>query len=589
MFKEMKNHLYVLILGVLITTMGCKEIQIGNEFLEKPPSVDVTIDTIFSNIDFAQRFLAGAYTTLPYGLPKNWGDINMNLDFLECITDINQSDLSWGSGRELYYSGQYTAATENSNSGTKYPFTRNRNNWIGIRMSHIFIKNIDRVPGIDLATKNRLKGEARMIIAVHYADMYRHFGGVPWVNHAYDVNEDTNLPRLTSRATLDSLVTLIDKAAVDLPWVVKNQETDDGRFTKAAALGLKARILLFGASPLFNNAQPYLEGDAATQNLVWHGSYDRTLWEKAANAAKELITEVEANGYYKLVQTGNHRKSFQDAYFVRGNGELLISTRIMFKPASFWDANYLFYQSAGYYGTAGPTLDYVEMFPMANGLPITDPASGYDPNQPLKNRDPRLYETVLVNGDYFQGREAQLWIGGIDRPTQDATNVATGFGLRKFVLEHDPATSGGATTQWPYLRLAEIYLTYAEALNEVNDGPNEEAYRCVNKIRNRVGLANLPKGLTKEQFRESVLTERACEFGYEEIRWFDLIRWKRDKDFTKPLRGLNIQKNGNVLTYSVFQLPTRHWQKSWSPKWFLSAFPPDEINKGYGLVQNPGW
>ncbi len=578
-----------MVLGVSVLITSCKEIRLGNSFLEKPPSVDVTLDTIFSNLEFAQRFLAGAYTTLPYGLPKNWEDSNMNLDFLECLTDINQSDLTWSAGRDLYYSGKYTAAEENSNIGTKYAFVLKKNNWIGIRMSHIFIKNIDRVPGTDEATKKRLKAEARMVIAVHYSDMFRHFGGVPWVDHAYDVNEDTNLPRLTSRATLDSIVALIDRAAPDLPWVVANPGNDDGRFTQAAALGLKARILLFGASPLFNSSEPYLDGQAAQENLVWHGRYDAGLWEKAAAASKELIEKVHANGGYQLVRTGDYRQDFQDAYFARGNGELLISTRIMYKPASFWDANYLFYQSAGYYGTAGPTADYVNLFPMANGLPITDPASGYDPGNPFKDRDPRLYETVLVNGDYFQGRKAELWVGGLDRPTLDATNVATGFGLRKFVLEHDPATSGGATTQWPYLRLAEIYLSYAEALNEINGGPTEEAYRWVNEVRSRVGLSDLRKGLSQKEFREALLTERACEFGYEEVRWFDLIRWKRAEDFTKTLHGLNIHKSGDNLTYTSFDLPVRHWKTSWSPKWYLSAFPPDEINKGYGLIQNPGW
>lgn len=584
----MKYNLIIFATIVLLLGLaGCK--KLGNDFLEKPPSVDVTKDTIFSNLEYAERFLWGAYKTLPYGMPTNWGEgLTMGGDILESLTDLNQSDLVWASGRAMYYSGQYSAGDENG-SGTKYNFIRN--NWGGIRSSYIFIQNIGSVPGVDDKTKRQLAAEARMIIAVHYSNMYRHYGGLPWVNHAYGVKEDTNLPRLTSRATLDSIVVLIDKAIPDLPWIAQNQSNWDGRFTQAAAMGLKARILLFGASPLFNSSAAYLNGEAAEKKLVWHGGYDANLWKRAADAAKELITKVESNGGYALVKTGNPRKDFQKAYYVRGNGEILISPRIMYKPTGFFDANYLAYQIIGYYGVGGPTNNYVEMFPMANGLAITDPASGYDPANPLINRDPRLYETILVDSDYWMGRTAQLWVGGVERPTKDATDSATGFGWRKFGLERDGATSANAVTQWPFLRLAEIYLSYAEAANEVNNGPDAEAYRWVNMVRNRVGLGNLPPGLSKEQFREAVLTERACEFGYEEVRWFDLIRWKREADFKKTITGLNIFKDPvtGKKTYVKFDMPTRFWKTSFSPKWYLSAFPPREIDKGYGLIQNPGW
>jgi hypothetical protein len=138
--------------------------------------------------------------------------------------------------------------------------------------------------------------------------------------------------------------------------------------------------------------------------------------------------------------------------------------------------------------------------------------------------------------------------------------------------------------------LPEIYLTYAEAINEANNGPTTDAYLYVNLVRSRVGLGNLPTGLSKEQFRKAVLNERACEFGFEEVRWYDLIRWKMADDFTKTLYGMDITKATNgQLTYTVTTLPVRFWKTTWSPKWYLSAFPSNEINKAYGLVQNPGW
>jgi len=585
----MKNNIiFCLSLLLLIGTAGCEKFKVGNDFLEKPPSVDVTKDTIFSNLEYAKRFLTGAYATLHYGLLYDFSakGIGMNADILESLTDITQSFRLDGGVYQIYYSGQYNAGSENNATSGKYSFLE-EDNWKGIRMAYIFLENIDRVPDADEQTKKELKAEAKMIIAMHYSDMYRHFGGVPWIDHAIGVNEDTYFPRLTSLATLDSITGLIDQAVVDLPWTLRDISSEDGRFTQASALGLKARVLLFAASPLFNSAAPYLDGEASQEKMTWHGSYDAGLWKRAADAAEALIQKVESQGGYKLIETGKYRQDFQNAYYKRGNGEILISTRVRYKNEGDYD--YLGMQVTRIHGIACPTQEYVNMFDMANGLPISDPASGYDENDPFKNRDPRLYETVLTNGDTYQGRTAELWIGGIERKSISQSQAATGYDMRKFLLDFNSATSMGSVVQFPYLRLPEIYLSYAEASNELQGGPSDESYRCINIVRNRVGLPDLPAGLNQEQFREAVLKERACEFGYEEVRWFDLIRWKKADDFTKKLHGLNILKNGDGFTYQAFELPGRAWQQSWSPKWYLSALPPNEVNKGYGLIQNPGW
>jgi len=395
---------------------------------------------------------------------------------------------------------------------------------------------------------------------------------------------------MTARATVDSIVALIDEAIPDLPWEVDDPSNWDGRFTVAGAMGLKARLLLFAASPLFNDDAPYLDGAASAQNMTWYGGYDATLWNDAMQASEDLLDMVETMGGYGLVNTGNPRQDFQDAYYKRGNAEILISTRVRYQSPGWWNQQYYFYQSAGNYGTACPTKEYIDMFGMADGTPIGETGSGWDASDPWANRDVRLYETALVNGDVYQGRTAELWIGGRERQNANFKGTASGFGLRKFLLERNNASAIGSVVHWPYLRLAEIYLSYAEAANEVNGGPTAEAYVAVNSVRNRAGLNDLPTGLSQDEFREAVLKERALEFGYEEVRWFDIIRWKREDLFTQTLHGVNTTDNGDgSFTYEVFELPPRYWQSEWSPKWYLSAFPPDEINKNYGLVQNPGW
>jgi len=587
---KLKNIIYIITILALILN-SCEKVQFGNEFLEKEPSVDVTKDTIFNSIELSERYLWGGYATLPYGLNVNWSakGNKIGMDLLESLSDLGHSYLGWGGPNRLYYSGQYTAATENSASNSKYSYTQEQS-WEGIRIGWNFIENADKIPDASEDYINQLKAEAKMIIAIHYTDMFRNYGGLPWVDHAYTPTENTDLERLTAKETMDNIVALLDEVIPVLPWTIEDASNWDGRFTKASAMGLKARVLLFGASPLFNNAVPYLAGEASDSKLTWFGGYDANLWAEAAQAAKELLDVVETQGGYNLINTGDPRQDFQDAYYMRNNHEILISTRVRYKSGGYWSGNYYFYQSSGGYGSGLPTKNYVDMFPMADGTPIDAPDSGWDPNNPWENRDPRLYETVLVNGDSYQGREAELWIGGRERKNINAGGFKTGFGLRKFLLERNNATSLNSVVQWPYLRLSEIYLSYAEALNESNSGPTVEAYAAINKVRNRVGLNNLTPGLSQEDFRKAVLNERALELGYEEVRWYDLIRWKDEDSFTKTLYGVNTNKaSDGSLTYETFELPERYWKNNFSPKWYLSAFPPDEINKGYGLVQNPGW
>ena len=586
---------------VVLLLFSCEKLEFGNEFLEKDDSgADVTKDTIFGSYLYANRYLTSAYSSLPYGLPTaqtNKG-FKMAIDILESLTDLNHTySLTWGTVNKTYYNlnPAYSATLESvSPFNTKYSFS-GRGNWAAIRACYTIIENADRIPDAptDLAIK-KMKAEAKMIIALHYCDMYRHYGGLPWVEKSFAATETPNIGRSTSLETLNKIVALIDDAAKDLPWTIENKN-DDGRFTKASALGLKARILLFGASPLFNNATAYLDGEASSKFYTWHGKYDVQLWDRAAKAAKEMLDGAEANGY-RLVNNGNFRKDFQDAYYKRNNFEVLISTRVRYNGLDYWNGAYIFNAAAGGYGIAHPTKEYVDMFPMANGLKITDPGSGYNENSPYVNRDPRLYETVLVNGDDYQGVKAELFVGSkAPENTAGAVSERTGFKIRKFLLDTDQtydANTRNLPVHWPYLRLAEIYLTYAEALNEANGGPTTEAFEAVNKVRSRVGLGDLPTNLTQKQFRDAILTERACEFGFEEVRWYDIIRHKIESAFRNRLHGkIATPKDASntSFTYTTVELPIRGWNDNFSPKWYLSAFPATEVNKGYGLTQNPGW
>lgn len=619
--KNIKKHFQtiVLMLGLLVSTIACEDLAFGDKFLQKPPSTDVTIDTIFSTSEYARRVLWYSYQYLPMGLEVTNGYWNtMWLGNIEGLTDLNQDYLGYSGVNKVYYAGSYNAGVENSPRqrfmATKIRFNENETHmWSAIRNAWLTVANIDRVPDMEESEKLRLKAEAKAVVAVYYTHMLRHYGGLPIVDKAISPAEEAMPPRATLQQTVDFIVRLLDEAIAcpEFPWHISEEEIGnwDGRMTKAGAMGLKARLLLFVASPLFNNDRPYFDGAASNDLMTWFGGYSRERWKSAIDACDAFFKAVNTNGYYKLVEKedvnpSEYRYAFRAAYFDRGTTETLISVR----RNNYFTASQQPYTSQSLrWGAICPTKEYFDMFQTADGEDF-DWNNPEHTKNPFVNRDPRLNETFILDGDIFQGRTAEVTQTKTDDPTNypkgrdwgvgqvAAKSLLTGIACRKWGLDR-AGEYNGHIIQWPHLRIAEIYLSYAEALNEYNQGPNELAYQYVDKVRARVGMKGLKRGLNQEEFREALLRERACEFGYEEVRFFDLIRWKKSEKFTSPLHGLNIYKNKNDGSYICEEFPllggaqSRSW---WSPggfseKWYLSAFPLDEVNKGYGLVQNPGW
>lgn len=617
--KSLRKLLYgILFMGSLLTTVSCEDLAFGNNFLQKPPSSDVTIDTIFSTAEYARRILYRSYQYLPYGLETSSYHL-MWLGTIEGLTDLNYDNVGYSGLAKIYYPGNYNASYENSaqlftGHRTKCTFLEGNKQtywWSSIRHAWLYYENVDRVPDMDEAEKSRTKAEAKVVVAVIYSHLLRHFGALPIVDHAIDP-EDTNLPgRATLEETVNFIVGLLDDAIAcpDLPWRISDEDLDnwDGRMCKAGAMALKTRVLLFAASPLFNSDQPYQAGEASTNLMTWYGGYSRDRWKKAVDACEEFFTALNSNGYYKLVEAGDNstadaREAYTSGYFDRGTTETLISVR---RSILNVNGNVALDRSMRWGGYC-PTKEYLDMFQNIDGSDFDwdDPEQA---ERPFDNRDPRLYENFILDGDRFNGRTANM----AEALSSDATNypkgsdwqtgqihslsTATGLVCRKWGLDRN-STWKARPIQWPFIRLAEVYYNYAEALNEYNGGPTSAAYEAVNTVRARVGMPALKTGMSQTEFREAVLRERACEFGYEEVRFFDLIRWKKYEVFEKTLHGLHVYKNKNTNKYkcvefslATLKYPRVWWTSGFDPKWCLSAFPSDEINKGYGLVQNPGW
>ena len=639
--KHLSKWFIATLAGVALFSSSCvDQVKFGDSFLEKAPGVAVTQDTIFGKATYARAFLWNTYSKLYYALPVYWNTVEgkMNTGIFEMMSDCWHSHTDWNGINRKYYSGSYKAGDEDSSDDTRFGYTK-ENCWEAIRAALLFVENVERVPDMEDAEKKRLAAEAKVIVASRYFDLFRHFGGLPLIKETYDVQPSYELPRATVEETVNYMINLLDEAAAtpQLPWDLGTDDTNwQGRFTKAAAMGLKCKILLFAASPLFNDNVPYCTEppqDAVTNHQVWYGAYKPELWDQCLQACVDFFTELQSRGDYELTQATEatakgYRDAYNKAYFTRENNkELLISTHISrFGKFNSWDEwQYIFVNSGnGTVITGGltPTLEFMEMFPMSNGEPFqlntaTDLFyTDNDYNKPI--RDPRLYETMLVNGTQFGDHAAELWIGGRDNindTEKETGKYATGFGCYKFYKEGVNSLKD-KYLQWPYLRLAEMYLIYAEALlKSKNDLPG--AIEQVNKVRARVGLGDLAvcnpgKNLTTDAdaLLEEILRERACELGLEDVRLFDMTRYKREDLFRKQLHGLKIYRNdgGNTpwsgstgnssiypkptkFTHEAFPLvnPSRAWWSNFSPKWYLSAFPPSEVNKKYGLTQNPGW
>lgn len=595
----MKYWINISIIALL--SVSCSEIRFGDDFLgDRPESSGADIDTMFNSGVNAEKVLAKAYTYLPYGIPTDGGGRKtdkLGYNTLESLTDLNNSFRANESDgpNNLYYNGGLSSMIASTFQGTEAYRFGYEQEYSAIRYAWIFIANVDRVPDWSDAKKRQKAAEAKMIVALSYSEMLRYMGGVPLLDHAVDVNEDFRYPRATFAETVDYIVKLLDEAAPHLSW--KASPADDGRMTRAGAMALKVRVLLFAASPTFNSSQPW---HPEADQYVCYGNYDRERYKKVIDACEDFFKELDASRSYGLVTAevsdgmsadelhAARRRAFRSAYNDRGNSEILISTRRGTSATSLYKS---FYDERMY---SGPTLNYADMFPWADGEDFPENFNWESPSRApffdasgSPTRDPRLYETIVLPGmRYYNDTYAPLYINHLNY-----SSPSMGLAQMKFIFENSNERT--QPVQWPYLRLPEVMLSYAEALNEYNGMAGSTAREQVNSVRSRVGLSAIPSSVGSEEFREIVLKERALEFGYEEVRWFDLIRWGRKADFCKPLYRLESKatdtRKPDTFTYKKVSLSNRSWAESWDTKWYLAPVPKTEIDMNYGMTQNPGW
>ncbi|MGA0557575.1 RagB/SusD family nutrient uptake outer membrane protein [Larkinella sp. VNQ87] len=436
-----------------------------------------------------------------------------------------------------------------------------------IREVNYALANIGEVP-LSESRRKALKGELQFIRAFRYHDLIRNYGRVVLLgDKVYEISDNLTSPELFTRsdikAGIDYVVAQLDEAIAQLPatnggsWAL-------GRATKSAAMALKARMLLYGASPLYN---------AAT-------------WQAAAAAAKAVMDlnqySLYTGGYGNMFSgtTYNSEVIFGRLY---AQGARHVCLEIANGPNSYnaWGGNV-------------PLQNMVDAYEMAaTGLPITNPASGYNAQDPYKGRDPRFYATILYNDVAYRNSTIQTFIPGgkdsKDGPSNWNTSK-TGYYLKKFMNDNLPIDNPwdiAGTQIWIYFRLAEVMLNYAEAQNEAV-GPDASVYAAVNAIRQRAGMPALPTGLTQAQMRDRIRNERRVELAFEEHRFYDVRRWKiAPQTENVPAYGIEITKTGTTYTYKTKEALTG---RSFAEKQYWLPIPRAEIQASNNqLEQNPGY
>lgn len=578
----MKAYIFKIIIVLLsflliITNSAC------DDFLEKPPGVDVTEDTIFSSPIQIDYFVAGTYylgvkSDFPYWNDHDRSDIGSG-----AATDEAEVTQGWYWCQAPWNAG----AMSRSNTGD----LRFATHWKAIRRANTILERIDDAPFENDKFKRRVKGEGYCIRALNYFELFRKYGGVPILRERVDLGGDLKIPRNTVKEVVQFIIEDCEEAIKLLPRPDELTTAERGRLTNLAAMSLKARTLLYAASPTFNTSTPYMDL-RENNNLIILGDYDKERWLLAANAAKDVLDEAARTGV-KLVKDkkdiGGKDISYQYVWDQPDNEEVILADHGRGKVGTGhfpWNG-----QIPSVVGGSGGglcmTFNFVKKYEKKDGTPQEwNMSGGEDLMKKYGELDPRFGQTATYHGQPWNSTDNL----SMDLSQTGNDRCITGQYMHKPVpFAISRRDNIGVYPKGCIFRLAEFYLNYAEALNEYYDIPPVEAYNAVNEIRSRVGMPNLPTNLTKDQFRERVRNERAIELCMEGHRLYDVRRWEICEE-----EGVMIGKIYGIKIYKIAgtnecqYVPYVFEERSFHKKMYRHPFSTGEMDKGY-LVQNPGY
>lgn len=594
---KLKN---IILLGVAATALTACD-----DLFEPALENNNDLSQMYTDPQFARGIMDNANLVLPYEEnPNNMLDVATD-DAVSNDIDKNYKKMTDG----VYWTSQQN------------PINQWDTRYHAIQYLNLFLEGADQVAwdysteSLNEMHKDNYKGNAYALRGLHFFYLLRaHCGkvggelmGVPIHLTSEDASSDFNLPRNTFKECIDQILADFDEAMKYLPETYGDITSDDAVPAKYKEMGgiadeynrafgklqrgkidgrmiaaIKAQVALFAASPAYASAgaatyeQAAQYAAASLRNVGGIAGLDPNGWRWYCD-----VDMIEAFGYDN-----------PDPQEICWRG-------VVDNRSNYESENYP--PSLEGSGRVNPTQNLVDAFPMANGYPISVAASGYDANNPYENRDPRLKEYILVNGE-AQGVNGAIINTAADNEGLDGLNrengksTVTGYYLRKLLrsdVNLNPATDKrhfGAR-----IRYTEIFLDYAEAANEAKGpkenvgGANYSAYDVIKAIRKRAGVGgdNDPYleecAQSQEKMRELIRNERRLELCFENHRFWDLRRW--NANLNETAKGVKITTVNGVLNYSYFDVESRNYQ----PYMQFGPIPYTEVNKWSNLLQNDGW
>lgn len=614
---------------IFLTTNSCKKVD---NFLDKAPGVDINESVAFSSVAQLDIYLNtiykfGLHSQLAYrdATLSITGPPIVNTDVFHPTSDMtDESEMSEvaGFGASIAWNTG-TLSAVNIIKNEDYRFYQR---FTALRQIVLLLKNIDNVPDISDAYKQQVIAEVKSIRAFLYLEMVKRYGGVPIIEGLFAPGEFAVIPRNTLKECFDFIVKNCDEAIKSGALPLNQTTSLKGRITKLVPYAIKARALLYAASPIFNTATPYLSmPDKANDKLICFGDYDVNRWKVAADASLEVLEIAPSCGislvnnspggalgkYPVIDRTGPSLTSpfiapgtvpiignYEFSWAEYNNSEIILTYQ-GYPAANLGNTPWnLFAPTATGVTWSGlnVTLNHLKKYEKIDGSKQDWTSGGNDLDAIYRNLDPRFKQSILYNNGYLAVGYTAFEL--FDNVPLNKNNL-TGHWMRKMLPNR--YRTGNNQTLDIILRLNEFYLNYAEALNEFS-GSSAAAtgsvtppaiptniYDAVNYIRARSGMPALT-GLSQATFRDRIRNERAVEMAFDDHRLWDVRRWLIAEDegvMRGNMLGIKIRKNaGTPVTYSwePYTFETRVFNRNM----YLHPFVLTEVQKG-GLVQNPGW
>uniref|UniRef100_A0AB33JGN2 RagB/SusD family nutrient uptake outer membrane protein n=1 Tax=Prevotella sp. GTC17260 TaxID=3236796 RepID=A0AB33JGN2_9BACT len=625
-------------------------------YLDVEPEKKGTLEEAFATENSARNFLYACYSFMPLSSDHN-GEPQQN-----GASDETALTSQWASTwhfSKIVNVGAQTATNPIYNYWSSYKSLTQPSRckaydlYSGIRQCYTFLNRIDNVPDINTAEKEDMKAQSKFLIAYYHYLLLRLYGPIVLIDEEMSLNV-TGDKLYPKRRPYDECVQWIsDRFDEVIPLLPTRRESDKyGAPTRIVAEGIKARMLLYAASPLFNgNSEYYSDFKNKDGEQLINLTYDKEKWKKAMDAAMVAIDDAEKNGHalytnlsipdtYSKERRGyfNHRwntitkpnEGNTDILWAYTNGEVNFQSMMAARGLSAGSVNVP-------YGGIAPSMQMVETYLTRNGLPLDkDPEFNYSERYAVVedengekttrlhlNREPRFYADIAydratnyeldgkdnLNGG--QGYTLYMRLGEIN-PVTGLTNgndplrdgfTPNGYLLKKYIHPNTAFRNNKITQQsvaMPLLRLTELYLNYAEAYYEYYGKLNGKALEYINAIREHAGIPDVDtswRGIPGRNDREIIRIERTIELMFEGHRFFDARRWK-----IAHLTFSKVQKRWNCVTSGYYRAKTQPAEdylvlkdsnepsKTFNvPQHYLYPIDARDIDINPNLVQNPGW